>query len=73
MLGDQAFSLNYNWRSLENLQSLAVGGTYGKHPGVLKPFEALTVDELRQELKARGVADTLMTKLIMSNILENIL
>ena len=73
MFGDQAHSLNYNWRSLENLQSLAVGGTYGKHPGVLKPFEALKVDELCQELEASGVADTLMTKPILSNILENIL
>ena len=36
MFGDQALSLNYNWHSLKNLQSLAVGGTYGKHPGVFE-------------------------------------
>lgn len=62
MFADQAHFLNYNWRSLENLQSLAVGGTYGKHPGVLKPFEALKVDNLRQELEERGVADTSMNQ-----------
>ena len=73
MFGDQAHSLNYNWRSLENLQSLAVGGTYSKHPGVLKPFEALKVDELCRELEARRVADTSMTKPILTNMLENIL
>lgn len=73
MFSDQAHSLNYNWRSLETLESLAIGGTYGKHPEILKPFDALKVDELRQELGARGVADISMTKLILSDMLDDIL
>ena len=31
----------------------------------MKPFEALKVDELRQDLEARGVADPSMTKPIL--------
>ena len=29
MFSDQAHSLDYNWCSLETLQSLAIGGAYG--------------------------------------------
>ena len=56
MFDDQAHSLRYKWRSLEDLQSLATGGIYGKQAGALKPFDSLKVDKLRQELKARGVS-----------------
>ena len=73
MFGDQAHSLNYTWRSLENLQSLVIGGAYGKCPGVLKPFDALKVGELRQELRARGVVDISMVKPILNEMLEDIL
>ena len=73
MFSGQANFLNYNWRSLETLQPLAIGGTYGKHLGILKPFDALKVDELRQELGARGVADTSMTKPILSDVLDDLL
>ncbi len=70
LFGDQAHSLNYTWRSLGNLQSLAIGG---KCAGVLKPFDTLKVDELRQELRERGVVDTSMVKPILTKILEDIL
>ena len=56
MFDDQAYSLSYKWHSIENLQSLATGGIYGKQAGTLKPFDSLKVDELWQELKARGVS-----------------
>ena len=72
MFGDQAHSPNYNRHSLEN-SIISCRRNLGKHPGVLNPFEALRVDELHQELEACGVADTLMTKPILTNMLENIL
>ena len=70
---DQGHSLNYNWRSLGDLQSLAIGGVYGKKVGALKPFDSLKVNELRQELTARGVFDTTMTKDVLSEMLETTL
>ncbi len=57
MYSDQAHALQCHWRSLQELQELAVGGVYGSKPGATKPFEKLLVAELREELKARGVFD----------------
>ena len=39
----------------------------------MKPFDALKVGELRQELQARGVVDTTMVKPILNEMLEDIL
>jgi hypothetical protein len=55
MFSDQAHALAHAWRPLEQLQSLATGGTYGRHAGVLRPFSNLKVGELKTELQARGV------------------
>jgi hypothetical protein len=63
---DQGHSLSYKWRSLEEIQSLATGGVYGKHAGALKPFDSLKVSELRVELTAQ---DTTM-KDILAEMLE---
>lgn len=41
----------HKWRSLQQLQDLAIGGTFGRKAGIL----ALKVKELRSELEARGV------------------
>ncbi len=57
MFTDQAHSLRCHWRSLQELQELAVGGVYGSKPGATKPLEKLRIGELREELKARGVFD----------------
>ncbi len=57
MFSDQAHALQCYWRSLEEIQMLAVGGKYGCQPGATKPFDKLRVTELREELKARGVFD----------------
>jgi hypothetical protein len=55
------------------LQSLATEGVYGKQAGVIRPFEALKVDELRQELSCRGILDTSMTKPVLHEMLEQLL
>lgn len=54
LFDDQAHALHHKWRSLQQLHTLATGGTFGRQAGVLKPFE-LRVKELRLELRARGV------------------
>ena len=55
LFNDQAHTLFHDWRPLKQLQSLATGGTFGKHAGILRPFDKLKVDELKRELAARGV------------------
>ena len=64
----------YNkWKQPSKLQSLATQGVYGKQAGVIRPFEALKVDELRQELSCRTILDTSMTKPVLQEMLEQLL
>ena len=42
------------WRSLQDIQELAIAGKRGKQPGDLKPFNKLKVQEIKEELYARG-------------------
>jgi hypothetical protein len=72
MFGDQAHSLTFQWRSLEQLQSIATAGINGKIVVSLKPFDNLKV-ELRKELNARGIKDVHQKKPFLLAILENIL
>ena len=60
MIGDLAHSLRCKRRSLQDLQSLVLGGRYGNKPSCSKPFKNLKAQELRNELRARGVFDTTM-------------
>lgn len=55
LFSDQAHALLHPWRPLKQLQSLAIGGTFGKHAGILRPFQNLKVHELKSELQARGI------------------
>lgn len=73
MFDDQAHSLTFRWRSLEQLQSIATAGINGKIVGSLKPFDNLKVEELRKELSARGIKDVHQKKPFLLDILENIL
>lgn len=70
---DLAHSLQCKWRSLTELQSLVLAGKYGNSPGRLKPFDSLKVDELRQELEARGYNTTGKLKQQMQEELDSIL
>ncbi len=74
MFGDQAHSLFLEHRTLEQLQSLAIGGKLGERAGVLCPFDNLKVQELRTELGARGIhIDKSMLKDDLQKTLNEIL
>ena len=57
MLSDLAHTLQQEWRSLHDLQTIATAGKFGKKPSIPKPFENLRVAEIKQELHARGDFD----------------
>ena len=57
MMGDLAHTLQNPWRSLKDLQDLAINGNLGKQPGNHKPFHQLHVADLTKELHARSVYD----------------
>ena len=57
MIGDLAHSLRCKWRSLQDLQTLVLARKYGNKSGSSKPFEDLKAQEVRDELRARGVLD----------------
>ena len=70
---DLAHALQCKWRSLTDLQSLVLAGKYGNSPGRLKPFDNLKVNELRQELEARGCNTAGKLKQQMQAELDSIL
>jgi len=70
---DLAHAFQCNWWSLADLQSLVLAGKYGNSPGRLKPFDSLKVDELQQELEARGYNTTGKLKQQMQEELDSIL
>lgn len=70
MFNDQAHSLQYNWRDLQALQTVAISGVHGKEAGAIKPFDNLKV---RTELTARGIEDTSMKKGALRDMLDDIL
>ena len=53
LFNDQAHTLQHKWRSVQELQTVATNGRYGKTPMALTPFK-LRIKELRSELEARG-------------------
>lgn len=73
MFADLAHTLQQSWRSLQDLQSLATAGKFGKKAGNPKPFDNLRVAELREELHARGDYDTDKVKDDLQKKLDNTL
>ena len=55
MMDDFAYSMRCTCRSLADLQSVALAGKYGHQPGVIRPFESLSSNELKEELRARNI------------------
>lgn len=55
VIDDLTCALQCTWRSLSEIQSLALAGKYGDTPNVIKPFESLDTAELQQELRFRNV------------------
>ena len=52
MLMDLPHALQHTWRSLSDIQSLILAGNRAAH---LKPLHNLKLDDLKEELQARGV------------------
>ena len=72
LIEDQAHSLRCSVRSLSDLQQLILSGVYGKRPGMSKPL-TLNANQLRDELRARGVSFTNETADILRQKLVDIL
>ena len=73
MMEDMAHALECKWRSLTELQELVLAGKHGNQPGALKPFEALNVQQLHEELRARNVYHEATTKSDLTSTLRGIL
>ena len=56
-IDDLALAFFLPWRSLNDLQKLVLNGRYGKQSGILKPFANLNKEELKEELRVRGVLE----------------
>lgn len=74
LFDDQAHALSLEWRTVPQLQSIAIDGTFGRNAGILHPFDNLKVGELRTELRARGqYVDQGMKKEVLQKTLTGIL
>lgn len=73
MMDDLAYSLRCKWRSLANLQSLALGGKYGNQQYVTRPFQKLDAKQLQEELRARNVYHMSTTKKDLQKELATVL
>ena len=72
-MDDLAHTLQQSWRSLHDIQHIAIAGKLGRQAGDLKPFEHLKVQQLREELIARGSGDTDKCKDDLEAMLKSIL
>ena len=73
MMDDLAYSLNCEWRSLDDIRSLALAGKYGQQPHVVRPFKSLNTDQLQQELRSRNILHTATTKVELQKELARVL
>ena len=73
MMVDLAHAFYHSWRSLNDIQNLALAGQFGSKPGCLKPLDNLKVADLRKELQTRGVETQGMLKPQLMSILTDIL
>ena len=72
-MDDLAHAFSLKWRSIEDLQKIVLAGKFGNKPNVLKPFEGLSTEELREELRIRGVFDLCGNKSQLTAKLQRIL
>ena len=72
-MDDLAHTLQLPWRSLEDLQKIAIDGKRGKIACDLNPFTKLEVNELSEELNSRSVTTTGMRRDQMEDILKGLL
>ena len=73
LMDDQAHALRCRWRSTADLQSIAIGGVFGKQPRKVKPMCNLPKADLVRELRARKFYDLDQRKDILQKELETTL
>ena len=73
MMVDLAHAFYHSWRSLNDIQNLALAGQFGSKPGCLKPLDNLKVADLRKELQTRGVETQGMLEPQLMSILTDTL
>ena len=73
MMDDLAYSLKCKWRSLADLQLVALNGKYGKQAGIVRPFQTLNAKQLQEELRLRSVYHTYTTKRDLQKELAKVL
>ena len=73
MMDDLAHTLQHSWRSLYDIQHIAIAGKLGRQQGELKPFELHRAEQIREELHARGSVDTDKRKDDLEAMLKGIL
>ena len=72
-MDDLAHAFSRTWRSLANLQKLVLCGKYGNKPDIIKPFASLNREQLREELRTRGVFDLTGNKSELQSKLQKVL
>ena len=71
MMMDLAHAFYHIWRSLSDIQTIALAGKFGNKPGCLKPLDNLKFADLRKELQARGIqAQGMLKPQLLSNLTE---
>lgn len=73
MMDDMAYSMRCKYRTLADLQSVALDGKYGKQVGTIRPFQRLNAKELQEKLSARNVYHTCTTKRDLQKELARVL
>ena len=75
LMDDQAHALACRTRSTEELQCIALKGVLGRVPCIIKPLYVrdLSIAEIRQELRARGVANVDRLREELQPLLQDIL
>lgn len=68
-----AYSMRCKYRTLADLQSVALDCKYGKQVGAIRPFQRLNAKELQEELRARNVYHTCTTKRDLQKELARVL
>lgn len=73
MMDDIAYSLQCNWRSLADLQAVALDGKYGEQAGIVHPFQSLNAKQIQEELRSRNIYHIHTTKRDLQKELATVL
>lgn len=62
MIDDLAYGPQCKWRSLADIQAVALDGKYGKQAGIVCPFQSLNANQIQEELRSRIIYHIHTTK-----------